>query len=80
MPFPLLAWADDRMHKSRRSMQVQKMTHRQPGEEIPSMPLGLRNKCVSVMKRTGDLKLKNVALRDLPAARVSDLHLHKQQL
>lgn len=27
-------------------------TNLQPGEEIPWMPLGLRNTCVSVMKRT----------------------------
>ncbi len=54
VPFSLLAWADD--HKGISQVSALEIgaekTNLQPGEEIPWMPLGLRNKCVSVMKRT----------------------------
>jgi len=54
VPFPLLAWTDD--HKCIGQLPALEIgtrkTNLRPGEEIPWMPLGLRNKCVSVMKRT----------------------------
>ena len=52
VPFPLLAWAEDRVHQPRALETGAEKTNLRPGEVIPWMPLGLRNTCVSVMKRT----------------------------
>jgi hypothetical protein len=49
---------------------TEKETHRRLGEEIPWMPLGLRNKCVSVTKHTENVKNNKTIALSFGTARV----------
>jgi hypothetical protein len=49
---------------------TEKETHRRLGEEIPWMPLGLRNKCVSVMKHTENVKNNKTIALSFGTARI----------